>query len=135
MTEQQTENAAPLVKIFGRLGRRKAIRSAISCNAARCHSSGSNFRATSRRAPWECSTHGCERPAGRPLERDPFFLETSRPGVYAAGDVPHGSIKRFASAVGEGAMAVTFAHRTCLTHDDCVSITPPRPPHRTVRRE
>ncbi|MGL4619804.1 MAG: FAD-dependent oxidoreductase [Chroococcidiopsis sp.] len=46
-----------------------------------------------------------------PLERDPFFLETSVPGSFAAGDVRHGSVKRVASAVGEGAMAVTFVHR------------------------
>jgi thioredoxin reductase (NADPH) len=45
------------------------------------------------------------------LERDPFFLETSVPGSFAAGDVRHGSVKRVASAVGEGAMAVTFAHK------------------------
>lgn len=46
-----------------------------------------------------------------PLEREPFYLETSIPGLFAAGDVRHGSVKRCASAVGEGAMAVTFAHR------------------------
>jgi thioredoxin reductase (NADPH) len=46
-----------------------------------------------------------------PLEREPFYLETSTPGLFAAGDVRHGSVKRCASAVGEGAMAVTFAHR------------------------
>ena len=45
-----------------------------------------------------------------PLERDPFYLETSVPGSFAAGDVRHNSVKRVASAVGEGAMAVTFAH-------------------------
>lgn len=45
------------------------------------------------------------------LNRDPFFLETSVPGSFAAGDVRHGSVKRVASAVGEGAMAVTFAHK------------------------
>ena len=42
--------------------------------------------------------------------RQPFLLETSRPGVFAAGDVRSGSIKRVASAVGEGAMAVQFVH-------------------------
>ena len=42
--------------------------------------------------------------------RAPFFLETSLPGVFAAGDVRSGSIKRCASAVGEGAMAVSFIH-------------------------
>jgi thioredoxin reductase (NADPH) len=41
----------------------------------------------------------------------PAFLETSVPGCFAAGDVRHNSIKRVASAVGEGAMAVTFVHR------------------------
>jgi thioredoxin reductase (NADPH) len=45
-----------------------------------------------------------------PLERDPYMLETSRPGVFVAGDVRKGSIKRLASAVGEGAMAVQFVH-------------------------
>jgi thioredoxin reductase (NADPH) len=44
------------------------------------------------------------------LKRPPFFLETSRPGVFAAGDVRGGSVKRCASAVGEGSMAVQFVH-------------------------
>lgn len=52
-----------------------------------------------------------ERGAGTwPLERDPFLLETSAPGVFAAGDVRHGSVKRVASAVGEGSMAIAFVH-------------------------
>jgi thioredoxin reductase (NADPH) len=46
-----------------------------------------------------------------PLERDPFFLESSQPGVFFAGDVRHGSIKRVASAVGEGSMAAQLVHR------------------------
>jgi thioredoxin reductase (NADPH) len=45
-----------------------------------------------------------------PLERDPLFLESSQPGVFVAGDVRHGSIKRVASAVGEGAMAASLVH-------------------------
>jgi thioredoxin reductase (NADPH) len=45
-----------------------------------------------------------------PLERAPFLLETSCPGVFAAGDVRLGSIKRVASAVGEGAMAINYIH-------------------------
>jgi thioredoxin reductase (NADPH) len=53
---------------------------------------------------------GRERPVNWPLDRDPHFLETSVPGVFAAGDVRHGSVKRCASAVGEGAMAVAFVH-------------------------
>ncbi len=50
-------------------------------------------------------------PEAWPLTRPPFFLETSVPGSFAAGDVRHNSVKRVASAVGEGAMAVTFVHR------------------------
>ncbi len=45
-----------------------------------------------------------------PLERPPFALETSMPGVLAAGDVRHGSVKRVASAVGEGSVAVQLVH-------------------------
>jgi thioredoxin reductase (NADPH) len=51
------------------------------------------------------------RPERWPLDREPYFLETNVPGVFAAGDVRHGSVKRVASAVGEGAMAVAFVHR------------------------
>jgi thioredoxin reductase (NADPH) len=50
-------------------------------------------------------------PPGWPLDRNPYYLETNMPGVFAAGDVRHGSVKRCASAVGEGAMAVAFVHR------------------------
>lgn len=46
-----------------------------------------------------------------PLKRDPFLLETSVPGVFAAGDVRHGSIKRVASSVGEGSMAIALIHQ------------------------
>jgi thioredoxin reductase (NADPH) len=50
-------------------------------------------------------------PPNWPLSRVPYYLETNVPGVFAAGDVRHGSVKRCASAVGEGAMAVAFVHR------------------------
>ena len=46
-----------------------------------------------------------------PRERDPYLLETSVPGIFAAGDVRHGSIKRVASGVGEGSMAIAFVHQ------------------------
>lgn len=54
--------------------------------------------------------HDGRPPADWPLERAPYPLETNVPGLFAAGDVRHGSIKRCASAVGEGAMAVSFIH-------------------------
>ena len=46
-----------------------------------------------------------------PLQRSPYLLETSRPGVFAVGDVRGGNIKRVASAVGEGSIVVSFVHR------------------------
>lgn len=49
--------------------------------------------------------------AGWPLERDPYLLETSLPGAFAVGDVRATSVKRVASAVGEGAIAVQFVHQ------------------------
>ncbi|VTU23130.1 Thioredoxin reductase [Variovorax sp. PBL-H6] len=52
-----------------------------------------------------------QHPPRWPLDRDPYFLETSIPGVFAAGDVRHNAVRRCASAVGEGAMAVAFVHR------------------------
>jgi thioredoxin reductase (NADPH) len=52
-----------------------------------------------------------KRPKGWALDRDPFLLETNLPGVFVAGDVRHGSIKRCASAVGEGSIAVQFVHQ------------------------
>jgi thioredoxin reductase (NADPH) len=52
-----------------------------------------------------------QRPPGWTLDRDPYHLEASVPGVFVAGDVRADSVKRVASAVGEGAMAVTLVHR------------------------
>jgi thioredoxin reductase (NADPH) len=54
---------------------------------------------------------GGKRPGGWNLDRDPYHLETSVPGVFVAGDARAESVKRVASAVGEGAMAVTLVHR------------------------
>jgi thioredoxin reductase (NADPH) len=52
-----------------------------------------------------------QRPKGWTLERDPFLLETNTPGLFAVGDVRHGSVKRVASGVGEGSVAVQFIHQ------------------------
>ena len=51
------------------------------------------------------------RPEGWPLDRDPLVLETTIPGLFAAGDLRSGSTKRVAAAVGEGAMAAALVHR------------------------
>ena len=66
------------------------------------------FIATGPDLPASTGTHGA---AGRP----PLPLETSLPGVFAAGDVRHGSVKRVASAVGEGAAAIPLVHQYLRT--------------------
>ncbi|HLZ61049.1 MAG TPA: FAD-dependent oxidoreductase [Ktedonosporobacter sp.] len=55
--------------------------------------------------------HNGRRPAGWTLDRDPFLLESSVPGIFVAGDVRFGSVKRVASGVGEGSIAVSFVHQ------------------------
>ncbi|HKY05707.1 MAG TPA: FAD-dependent oxidoreductase [Blastocatellia bacterium] len=52
-----------------------------------------------------------KRPRGWQLDRDPYLLETSVPGIFAVGDVRKGSIKRVASGVGEGSVAISFVHQ------------------------
>ncbi len=52
-----------------------------------------------------------KRPKGWQLDRDPGLLETSVPGIFVVGDVRHGSVKRVASGVGEGSVAVSFVHQ------------------------
>lgn len=56
-----------------------------------------------------------KRPKGWKLQRDPFLLETSVPGIFAVGDVRHGVVRRVATAVGEGAIAVSFVHQYLKT--------------------
>jgi thioredoxin reductase (NADPH) len=61
----------------------------------------------------------------RHVSRPPLVLETSRPGVFAAGDVRRGSIKRMASAVGEGAMAVRLVYEHLFEESEALSTTGP----------
>lgn len=56
-----------------------------------------------------------KRPPNWPLRRDPLLLETSVPGIFVAGDVRYGSVKRVASGVGEGSIAVQFVHQYLTT--------------------
>ncbi|HEX5579122.1 MAG TPA: fused response regulator/thioredoxin-disulfide reductase, partial [Candidatus Limnocylindria bacterium] len=58
---------------------------------------------------------GGKPPPGWGLSREPFLLESSMPGVFVAGDVRVRSVKRIASAVGEGSMAVQFVHQYLAT--------------------
>ena len=51
------------------------------------------------------------RPKGWSPDRDPYLYETSVPGIFAAGDMRHGAVRRVASAVGQGSVAVSFVHQ------------------------
>jgi thioredoxin reductase (NADPH) len=55
------------------------------------------------------------RPKNWRLKRDPYLLETNVPGIFAAGDVRHGVVRRVASAVGQGSMAISFVHQYLKT--------------------
>jgi len=73
-------------------------------------------------------------PARRPASRPPLALETTLPGVFAAGDVRRGSVKRVASAVGEGAATIPLIHRylaraTAATRSPRRAVTPSWPAH------
>lgn len=62
-----------------------------------------------------------------PLERDPYLLETSIPGIFACGDVRSGPVKRVASAVGEGSMAIAFVHEYLSGADKDAAFANDRP--------
>jgi thioredoxin reductase (NADPH) len=56
------------------------------------------------------------------LDRDPYLLETSVPGIFACGDVRSGPVKRVAAAVGEGSMAIAFVHQYLREHSDSADL-------------
>ena len=76
----------------------------LRCDAGGYLMTGSELYAEADRSWW-------------PLARDPLFLESSQPGLFVAGDVRHGSIKRVASAVGEGATSIALVHNYLATID------------------
>jgi thioredoxin reductase (NADPH) len=63
-----------------------------------------------KRDPWGFIVTGSDTGQDWPLQRPPFLLETTTPGVFAVGDVRHGSMKRVASAVGDGSTAIRLIH-------------------------
>ena len=95
--EQQTLAATAAFVFIGARPQTEWLGDAVARDAAGFIVSGPALRRVEGRHRWR-------------LERDPFPLETSLPGVFVAGDVRDASIKRVASAVGEGAMAVRLVH-------------------------
>jgi thioredoxin reductase (NADPH) len=95
----ETVTAAALFVLIGAEPHTDWLQGAVACDQQRYVLTGRDILTTGGRSPdW-------------PLARPPLFLETSLPGVFAAGDVRHRSVKRVASAVGEGAIAVQLIHQ------------------------
>ena len=101
--------------------REETVDADASCSSARRRAptgSTASSRATSAASSSPAPTR---KAAGWPLKRDPYLLETTVPGVFVAGDVRARSIKRVASAVGEGSMAVSLDPPVPRRHDACPS--------------
>lgn len=88
-----------LFSMIGAVPNSEWLQGCVACDAAGFIKTGSDITVEDlERAHW-------------PLKRAPYLLETSRPGVFAVGDVRAGNVKRVASAVGEGSIAVSFIHQ------------------------
>ena len=91
--------AAAIFLFIGAMPHSDMVADIVECNSAGFILTGPDL------------TRGGRRPKGWKLNRDPYLLETSVPGIFAAGDVRQGAIRRVASAVGQGANAVNFVHQ------------------------
>ena len=98
-SEVKTVPAIALFIFIGAMPHTSAMADVIECDERGFILSGPDLIANGR------------RPRNWPLQRDPFLLETNVPGIFVAGDVRHGSIKRVASAVGEGSIAIELVHQ------------------------
>ena len=97
--EVQTHDVGGLFSMIGAVPNSAWLNDCVVCNERGFIKTGSDLsREDLKRAQW-------------PLKREPFLLETSLPGVFAVGDVRAGKVKRVASAVGEGSIAVSFVHQ------------------------
>jgi thioredoxin reductase (NADPH) len=101
--EQNTTPAAAMFIFIGAVPHSGFISGLVCCNTAGFILTGADL-----------SLDG-KRPRDWPLRRDPYLLETSVPGIFAAGDVRQGAVRRVASAVGEGAIAVSLIHQYLKT--------------------
>jgi thioredoxin reductase (NADPH) len=97
--ESRQVPAAALFIFIGAVPHSEAVNRLVECNRAGFILTGSDFMRDGKRPP------------GWSLNRDPYLLETSVPGIFAAGDVRQGAVRRVASAVGEGAIAVSLIHQ------------------------
>ncbi|MEW5958366.1 MAG: FAD-dependent oxidoreductase [Chloroflexota bacterium] len=101
--QAETVPAAALFLFIGAVPHTTMVADLVECNRA-------GFILTGTDLIWNG-----RRPKGWTLKRDPFILETSVPGIFAAGDVRQGAVRRVASAVGEGAITVGLVHQYLKT--------------------
>ena len=101
--ETETVPAAALFLFIGAVPHSEMIRDVVQCNNAGFVLTGQDLVKEGR------------RPAGWKPNRDPYLLETSVPGIFAAGDIRQGATRRVAAAVGEGANAVGQVHQYLKT--------------------
>ena len=91
--------AAALFLFIGALPHSEMVTNVVACNSAGFILTGQDLLRDGK------------PPQGWKLKRDPYLLETSVPGIFAAGDIRQGAVRRVASAVGEGAIAVSLVHQ------------------------
>jgi thioredoxin reductase (NADPH) len=97
--EVERHTVTALFSMIGAVPNSAWLEGCVACDGAGFIKTGSDLSVEDlERAHW-------------PLSRPPYLLETSLPGVFAVGDVRAGSVKRVASAVGEGSIAVSFVHQ------------------------
>ena len=101
--EEETVPAAGLFLFIGAVPHSEMVAGVVQCNEAGFIVTGQDLM------------QGGKGPKGWKLKRDPFLLETSVPGIFAAGDVRQGAVRRVASAVGEGAICVGLVHEYLKT--------------------
>jgi thioredoxin reductase (NADPH) len=101
--EVTTIPAMSLFIFIGAVPRTEWLDGLVDCDDRGFVITGADLKSGARR--------DSNRPQGWRLDRDPYLLETNIPGVFAVGDVRHGSVKRVASGVGEGSICVQFVHQ------------------------
>jgi len=95
----ETHNVGALISMTGAVPNSSWLKGCVACDAGGFIKTGVDL------SPGDLAS------AHWPLARAPYLLEASLPGVFAIGDVREGNLKRVASAVGEGSIAVSFVHR------------------------